>query len=763
MATILIVDDEPVNREFLVTLLGYGGHRLLEASDGAEALERVRAERPDLVITDILMPTMDGYELVRQLRADPSVADTRVIFYTAHFLEREARNLAAACGIAQILTKPCEPEVVLNTVAAALGDVEAAVAPPEAFDREHLRLLTDKLSAKVEELQTANARLEALIDLGHRLGTERDPERLVEGTCVAARDIIGAKFAALGLLENGGSELGHFFVAGIERERGARLAVPALGGVLRTITFEGQTVRLRHLDGSPEAVGLPRELPPVHSFAGAPIASLTRIYGWLCVTEKLGSEEFSLADERLLRILAAQLGRTYENGSLYREIARHASQLEAEIVERRNAEQALRRYTQRLQFLVDIDHAILAQEAPRQIAQVAIAQLRQLLQCARISVSLFDAQTAELSMLAVDGLATDPRLMPGDRLLVEEFSGIGILRQGEIFRTADCLAADAPVLAAREQALVDAGLRSIVKIPLIAGSHLIGSLNLGATRPQAFDVEQVEIAGEVANHLAVSVQQARLAEEVQEHARELETRVQDRTAALMTANKELESFSYSVSHDLRAPLRSIDGFSRALLEDYRDQLNADAQGYLARIRYNTTRMNELIEDLLKLAQVASSALRRAPVDLSALARSVVAELRRADPQRQIEVSVADGLTVEGDPHLLRVVLDNLLGNAWKYTRKQTSARIEVGRTTGENHLVVHFVRDSGVGFDMAHAENLFGAFQRLHAASEFEGTGVGLATVQRIIHRHGGRIWAEAAVGAGATFYFTLGLSASKD
>ena len=227
------------------------------------------------------------------------------------------------------------------------------------------------------------------------------------------------------------------------------------------------------------------------------------------------------------------------------------------------------------------------------------------------------------------------------------------------------------------------------------------------------------------------------------------------TAQLEAANVELDAFAYSVSHDLRAPLRSIDGFSQALLEDYAGQLDAAGQDYLQRVRAATQRMATLIDDLLDLSRVTRSEMTIAPVDLSELARELATELTSGDPERHVEIVITPDVAVRADRGLLRVVLQNLMGNAWKFTGKRSDARIEVGVVAADGERA-YYVRDNGAGFDMAYASKLFGAFQRLHRVTEFPGTGVGLATVQRIIHRHGGRVWAESAVGRGATFYFTL-------
>jgi PAS domain S-box-containing protein len=225
--------------------------------------------------------------------------------------------------------------------------------------------------------------------------------------------------------------------------------------------------------------------------------------------------------------------------------------------------------------------------------------------------------------------------------------------------------------------------------------------------------------------------------------------------AAEAANRELESFSYSVAHDLRAPLRGMNGFARLLLDRYRDALDPTGQDWLEEITLNARKMGELIDGLLSLARVTRSELRRGQVDLSSTARAALGQLAKNEPDRRVELAVEEGLSAEVDPALARALLDNLLGNAWKFTRDAAPARIEVGATLRDGDRAF-FVRDNGAGFDMAFASKLFVPFQRLHAAAEFPGTGIGLATVQRIVRRHGGRVWAEGTVGAGATFYFTF-------
>jgi signal transduction histidine kinase/CheY-like chemotaxis protein len=327
MALILAVDDRPVNLQFLVSLLGYDGHRVLEAADGQEALDITRDQHPDLVITDIEMPAMDGYEFITQLRNDPGIAGTPVIFYTAH--AGESTFVGPTRGVAQVLNKPAEPELILNTVSSALGELSFTDRQLQSANAGVGGESPGKIPDALIALQAVSLRLSALIELGLELASERDPQRQLDRFCAAARSIIGSSYAALGILDEGKQSIRTFVVSTPDPEKKSNHQIPpAYHGVLGTVLTQRRPLRLRSPFSDFGVMDLSPDGSPIKSFLCVPLISPTDIYGWLYLLDKVGAAEFSAEDERLARTLAAQVTIAYENVVLYETAARNAEELD---------------------------------------------------------------------------------------------------------------------------------------------------------------------------------------------------------------------------------------------------------------------------------------------------------------------------------------------------------------------------------------------------------------------------------------------------
>jgi diguanylate cyclase (GGDEF)-like protein len=329
MTRILVVDDNATNRKLLVAWLSAEGYLTVEAADGSDGLSIARREKPDLVISDILMPTMDGYEFIRRLRLEPGLGDTAVIFYTADYHEHDARELAAKCGVQRVLVKPCSRTEFIAAVGEALspsGFPDAGRADQQ-FDVEHLRLITDKLSQKADELSIANARLSALTHLNVQLASEPDPSRLLQQVCNGARDLLGASYAVLVAEQKVAGVPLIQCHSGLDFSAGGAPELSLTQGLLARVFNEPRVRRLEAHEGTSVDTGLPAAFPPARSVLAAPISSHVHTYGCVCLADKLGATAFSAHDEHLLGILGAQVGRVYENGTLYRELQNHAAQV----------------------------------------------------------------------------------------------------------------------------------------------------------------------------------------------------------------------------------------------------------------------------------------------------------------------------------------------------------------------------------------------------------------------------------------------------
>jgi signal transduction histidine kinase len=408
-------------------------------------------------------------------------------------------------------------------------------------------------------------------------------------------------------------------------------------------------------------------------------------------------------------------------------------------------EQENQRYAERLKILHEVDRGLITHQEPQQIAEAALRPLRDLLDVPRAIVNLFDLKTGEVEWLAAIG--RQRIRIGGVRYPISLMGDLEALRRGEA-QLVDTATLEA---GPHREALLASGVRVYMVVPMSVGGELIGALSFGGDSAD-FPPAQMEIAREVATQLAIAIGQARLRERIVRQSAELEERVQQRTAELEAVNKELESFSYTVSHDLRAPLRAIDGFARIFEEDYGRYVDQEGRRLIGVIRDSSRRMGTLIDNLLAFSKLGRQSLHPMSVDMTLLAAEAWVELA---VDSAVECVLPPLPAARCDRVLLKQVWTNLLSNAVKYSGKREQPRIEVSGYQ-EGAQVVYCVADNGAGFEMKYYGKLFGVFQRLHAETEYSGNGVGLAIVQRIVSRHGGRAWAESELGSGARFFFSL-------
>ncbi|HSI25288.1 MAG TPA: ATP-binding protein [Methylotenera sp.] len=420
---------------------------------------------------------------------------------------------------------------------------------------------------------------------------------------------------------------------------------------------------------------------------------------------------------------------------------------------RKQAESALRESEEYFRFLNDLNEATRTLADPTQIMAVTTRMLGKHLGASRCAYADVEKDNEQFRILHdyTDGCAST---VGNYQLSLFGERAATTVRSGHTLIIRDV---DTELSAGEGVEMFNAiGIKALICCPLIKDGGLRAMMAVHQTTLRDWQVNEITMVQDVVERCWATIERRTAEEKLHLLNVELELHVAHRTADLHAVNGELEAFSYSVSHDLRAPLRAIDGFSQALLEDYSNQLDDQGKNYLDRVRAATQRMGQLIDDMLTLSRITRAEMRHETGDLSAIANEVLEELQKDQPERKVEWHIEPELAAEGDPQLLRVMLTNLLGNAWKYTGKTAAAKIEFGAKQNTDGVMNFFVRDNGAGFDMTYADKLFGAFQRLHTSAEFPGTGIGLATVQRIIHRHGGQVRGEGVPNQGATFYFSF-------
>ncbi|PHJ64116.1 hypothetical protein VF14_22420 [Nostoc linckia z18] len=424
-----------------------------------------------------------------------------------------------------------------------------------------------------------------------------------------------------------------------------------------------------------------------------------------------------------------------------------------DITGRKRSEEALKRYATRLQTLQELDRSILGAISPQEIAEAALAATYPLLPCQLIDMTLFDLEQQQATVLAVQS-SDRIGFAIGETFSLHDFGNIENLQQNQVMMIENL--ADHPRPYRVQQRLFDQGIRLIMNVPVIAQQQLIGSLNVGVIQPWSLTEEDVEIASEVANQLAIAIQQSRLREQLQRYTEQLEQIVHNRTQQLEEANSALEAFAYSISHDLQEPLRAIRGFATILLEDYDSVLNSGGQDLLHRIASNVERMDNLLIDLLEYSRLSRIDLPLQPINLNSLVKQVLIQLEVSLQQNQAQVTIAEPLLeVVGNYRTVEQIITNLLTNAIKFVASGVQPQVRIW-TERRGGCVRLWVEDNGIGISAQHWERIFGVFERLHSIEAYPGTGIGLAIVRKGIERMGGQVGMESEISHGSSFWIEL-------
>ena len=785
---ILIVEDSPKQAEQLKYLLERHGYAVTVAANGKEALAAGRRRKPTIAISNIIMPDMDGYQLCRQIKADENLKDIPVILLTSLSNPTDVIK-GLESGADNFIMKPYNEEYLLSRINYIIANrelrksekleigIEILFAGQKYFINSERRQILDLLlstyeetvrineglSAKQKELARANEVLNGLYRITKEINRCTSVQEVAEKALEQAVGLPGVQAGWISLREGPSG-----FRTVATRHLPPALEAPGvweedclcrrklLSGGLSEVTNILECERLQKAKGDTRGL---------RYHASVPLRIGDRMLGLMNLA---GAERGLFSDEDLKILngvgnqITTALGRAELYEYLEREVEERTAALTAEIAERKQANEVLRetlahlskknRYETIISTVTrDVHQSINLQE----VLENAVESMSENIELVdHIGIYLVEGEEAVLK--AQRGL-TDRYIKQAERIPYPKGATWETIIKGKPSYVADTNQDTVIGPAGREM-----GIKSYLSMPIHFEVKTAGCINITSLQKNAFDEEELKLLEIVAKQIGVAINNARQAEalkqskeEISRINEELENRILQRTAELSAANKELDSFSYSVSHDLRAPLRGIDGFSHILLEDYTDKLDEEGKRLLNLIRGKTQRMGQLIEALLAFSRLGRQQIELTEIAMGELAKAVFDELKANTPQQMMQFKINTLPAARGDRSMIRQVFANLLSNAIKFTRRKENAIIEVNGWVEANENL-YYVKDNGVGFDMQYVNKLFGVFQRLHSVEEFEGTGVGLAIVERIIRRHGGRVWAEGKVDESATFYFTI-------
>jgi PAS domain S-box-containing protein len=710
MAKILIIDNRAHDREYLSTLLSYQRHCSLETEDGAEGLRVAREERPDLIISDVLMPTMDGYEFVRRLREDPAICGIPVVFSTAHYLSRECQALADRCGVTSTIFKPCEPQVVMDIIEAALSghpDPAPTLAKPQEFDREHLQLLTNKLSEKADQVRDAHRRLTALIELSTEVAEERDPVELLNRYCSVAREVISSRWTLVALLERDQKTVHHLAAAGIDLEDTPALRSALLEtGIFKTLVNEGGAIRLRDVTSTPGALRLPGPLPRAESLLVVPLIVRGRIDGWICLADKLGLDAFSEQDERLAVALAAKMAIGYDNARLYSDSMKFTEKLEAEMASE--------------------------------------LRYRRLFESANDGILILDADSGQI----VD---VNPYLIEMLAYAKEDLVGRKLWEIG-VFKDIAASRANFAELQQRgfiryEDLPLETRYGVVKPVEFVSNSYLEGESR----------VIQCNIRG-ISGRKQAEVELREANQHLEQALRELRGKSEElasMTRQLWQASKlaTMGELAASIAHELNNPLATVALRAESLLAHLpvRDQVAVDV------ILREVERMASLVSNLLQFSRRSHQQI--STIDLRAELRDSLEFIQYHLHSRKVEIVqyLADDLpTIQADRQQLQQMFLNLLTNASDAMPRGGTLTVRAhpgALENGEAAVVIEF-SDTGIGISDEDLPKLWEAF--FTTKQEGKGTGLGLPICRRTVEEHRGTINIESWLGKGTTVRIML-------